>query len=172
MRCFIAIPLPGDFSGDLDKELSANGFKYKFKKNYWHITLKFISNIDNRGYLRLKKILKEISETSRVFQISCYKIDYFPSSKNHRYIAVYLVKNKSLKSLYERLQNEINWSGKKTDLRFKPHITLVKIKNEKNKFNKIIFKMMCKVKMINIYESRPRADGPYYKLLCSFNLKK
>src|SRR3989344_8291343 len=125
MRAFIAIQLPDeikDYLFDLNKEISKLPAKFKLvAKKHLHITLKFISQADEKQTEEIKARLKSIKFNS--FKISLTDKGIFPKTGSARVIWIGLESDNILVELQQRIDEKLidifpDNQG------FKSHITL------------------------------------------------
>lgn len=134
MRTFIAI--------DLEKELKKNLSLLvtnleKGRKNIkwveWkgmHLTIKFLGEISEEKVGEVEDILKKISGMYKPFPLKLKGTGYFPpEKKNPRVIWVGVEEEKTLLSLQDQLERELEKIGFPPEKRkFHPHLTLGRVK--------------------------------------------
>lgn len=133
MRGFIAFNFPEQLKKQLYdiqraiKDVSNNG-SWVNRANF-HLTLKFLGEIDERYVENIDKVLKNISESKSQINISINSLGYF-NNKNNEYKVVWAGLEgdiDDLNSIYNLLEDEMSLMGfKKEKRKFSPHITLAR----------------------------------------------
>lgn len=129
MRTFIAIEMTElkDFFFNLQKKIDKEA-KINFTKNF-HLTLKFLGDIDEEKSKKVKKLLGEIKFNK--FRIKTSLLGVFPNENYIRVIWIGLESEKIIelqKAIDEKLRNFFP-----RDKRFHPHLTLGRVKFVKDK---------------------------------------
>lgn len=149
--------------------------KFVEKENF-HLTLKFLGEIDESKIEKIKIILDNISFNS--FKAILSKIGVFPSYDYVRVIWVSLEPKNKLKELNKEI-NECLKNYFKRDKGFEPHITLARVKTllDKKSFRKRINGLEVPKREFNISEFKLKKSiltrqGPIYQNLKTFKLIK
>jgi len=181
MRVFVSIELPEEVKREVLKSselLEKSGLvsgNFVIKDNY-HLTLKFLGNLDEDKVNEIEERLSEIDFPS--FAASTGEIGFFPSEKYVKVIWVGLNSDKILE-LKKIIDDKLNGIGVQLDGKdFSSHVTLARIKGVKNrdeflkKLKEIKMKSMeFKVNKISLIKSELMKSGPVYKILKEFKLK-
>ncbi|NLB89145.1 MAG: RNA 2',3'-cyclic phosphodiesterase [Syntrophomonadaceae bacterium] len=185
MRTFIAIPIPQDIremAADVRNSLEKTGADVKWveEENY-HITLKFLGDIDQQIANNIYIHLNSISENYHSFVLKVRGIGFFPNANQPR--VIWLGVNGELEKanlLGERIDAHLTEEGFEPERKRSFHLTLGRIRSkrgqkelldETNKLNKIIKSRSFLVNKIDFMESRLTPQGPNYILHKSFWLR-
>ncbi len=174
MRSFIAIELPEAFSAKLQsvqKQLMTDSAKLTLTKTF-HLTLKFLGEIDDGRVDDLKSLLSKI--TFKPFDAKLTTIGFFPDENYIRVIHIGLEPEKQLKALQKTIEEAL--PNFKKDTSFHPHITLARVKfvKDKEQFKTTISKIKLpdfpefKVENFKLIKSTLTSEGPVYEELASF----
>ncbi|MBU3906980.1 MAG: RNA 2',3'-cyclic phosphodiesterase [Nanoarchaeota archaeon] len=181
MRTFIAIELPEHVRAEVFhkfEKLSEGGLvrgDFVEKENL-HLTLKFLGEIDEE---KVKEVIKKLGEIKMVkFSCETGKIGFFPSEDYVKVIWIDLI-SEEVKKLQQEIENKLTEIGiKKDDREFTSHVTLVRVKELKNKdvfHEKIkklgIKKQKCNVDKFLLIKSELTRQGPIYKTIKEFELR-
>lgn len=177
MRCFIAFDVPDHIKDklyDLRKELHAKDAKIKWveKKNY-HLTIKFLGNINENRIKEIDDKLEKISLKS--FKTNLGHLGVFPSDNLIRVIFIELNPAGDVIKLQQMVDSELISIFPK-DERFHNHITLgrVKIVKDKDSFldkiKNIKINGSFDVKEFKFFKSALDRNGPTYELLKTYSL--
>ena len=142
-----------------------------------HFTLQFLGEIDDEKCQQVKAVLNEISFSE--FEVSLKNVGGFPNLKNPRVIWVGIEEDGA-----ERLTNLANEIGTKLtnigfgkDKKFKPHLTVFRIKKKIENISSIMsdFETMEfgieKISKIKLKKSVLSPKGPEYSDLLEVNAK-
>jgi len=126
-RLFIAIDLPKSIK-DLIKSLKADLPTAKWVKE-WHLTLKFIGNVNEETFLKTKAVLKTIKEKS--FSLKITGVGCFERHGRTRVLWVGLENNQTLFNLQKQIETIISEEEicKPETRPFAAHITLARFNN-------------------------------------------
>lgn len=131
MRAFVGF----DFPLQLKNQLSSiqELLKQNTEKGSWvrtqnyHLTLKFLGEIDEKQVDSIGDILKELSLRHSPITVNLHKLGYF-NKKSNEYGVLWLGLDgeiERINSIYIELEQEMNHIGfKKETRKFNPHITL------------------------------------------------
>ena len=134
MRVFIAVEISDEkilnkiqsFQEDL--EINAK----PTKTNQIHFTLQFLGEIDEEKCEKVKELLKEI--TFSQFDLSLKGVGGFPNLKNPRVIWIGIDKKgaEKLVEITKEIQMKLTSLGFEKDKKFKPHLTVFRVKHKIN----------------------------------------
>ncbi len=159
-----------------------SGIKWVKPKNF-HITLKFLGDTDEEKAKLLKENLQETDFKLDKFPYKYQGLEVFPHKNNPRVIVtpVKLGKNK-LTQIYEVLEDiSVNLGFEKDDRKFKPHLTLGRVKNDniKNDVNNFFSELseeyfiniLDHMEKLSLVESNLTPEGPEYMEVFSKKFK-
>jgi 2'-5' RNA ligase len=176
MRCFIAFEIPEEAKqafAQAQEQLDIKNAKLKLTKDF-HLTLKFLGEIDEKKVEEVKNKLSEIKFNS--FETSLTDIGVFPDENRIRVIWIGLDdKEKKIKNLQKQIDKKLKQLNFKEDKMFHPHITLARVKFTKVKedllknlkqikFNKTLFR----VNEFKLKKSTLTQEGPLYEDIAVF----
>ena len=136
IRAFIAVRMPEDISGELENFLAELRPLSKIrwvKYGQFHITLKFLGELEPGVIAQVKDSLTPLKKFDP-FMIELSYIGAFPNLNTPR--VIWLSGDKGAKELTQlsRRVNEVLYEEvdlAKDDKRFKPHLTLARVKDER-----------------------------------------
>lgn len=185
MRLFLAVDLPENTKKYLAQKIELNkkafseslSGKLNFvnEKNY-HITVKFLGDVDLANYQDLVNLIKYHCLGYSNLKIQLAKISIWPL-KNPRIIKASIIKNKNLELITTNLSKAIN-NSKIIQPEFfdlKPaHITLARVKYSQTIKQPLSVDLNFKFSVFNLtlFQSELTPSGPIYTKLESFNLNK
>jgi len=176
MRCFIAFEIPEEVKkvlieaqSQLDKDMA----KLSLTKDF-HLTLKFLGEIDENKVEEIKKKLSEIKFDS--FETSLTDIGVFPGEDYIRVVWIGLGDPKNaIKELQHEIDEKLQKLGFEKDERFHPHVTLARVKFTEDResllknLKEITFeKKSFKVNEFKLKKSTLTGEGPIYEDLAVF----
>ncbi|MEM4336407.1 MAG: RNA 2',3'-cyclic phosphodiesterase [Candidatus Woesearchaeota archaeon] len=170
MRLFIAINFNefADYFIKLQKQLPEA--KHTFAKDF-HLTLKFLGEVDDNKLEEIKKILSEIK--FRSFNCETTELGYF-NKKFLRVIFVSLNCSENIEKLQKKIDAALSNLFKKEN-NFTPHITIARVKivtNKNSYINKIkkirIEKLSKRINSFELIKSNLTPEGPIYEVLGEF----
>jgi 2'-5' RNA ligase len=137
LRCFTAIEIPenikksvADIIDNLKK--SASDVKWVSDENI-HITLQFLGETEESLIPVIKGALYKILATYSSFYIKIADVGCFPSGKRPRVIWVGIEESQALINLYEDISSEmVKFGYKKEERGFTPHVTIGRVKSNRN----------------------------------------
>lgn len=145
-----------------------------------HITLKFLGEIKEERIEKIKKVLKEIADSTGQFNLMIKGVGQFPENKRPRVIWAGIEDCRELISLQERIEKALSKLGfKKEEREFQGHITLARVKESEgierlreaiSRLGKRDFGDM-EVKEFVLMKSELGPEGARYKRLEVFSLK-
>jgi 2'-5' RNA ligase len=177
MRAFIAIEMPEEIKEillDAQKQIDTEKAKIRPAKAF-HLTLKFLGEVDETKIEEIKQKLKEIKFDS--FETSLTNIGVFPDENYIRVVWVGLndPENK-ITNLQKEIDSKIELLDFKKDTRFHPHLTLARVNfvEDKERFIKNLKEIKIKKETFQITEfklikSTLTGEGPVYEDLASFS---
>lgn len=185
MRLFVAIPVPEEikqyaYAIRNELEFLNPDIKWVEYQNY-HLTLKFLGEVEDYKIDRVQKCLMQAAESSTPFVLRLSHLGFFPNRRHPRVLWIG-VKGELDKAdfLGERIDAYLNELGFEDDKKRTFHLTLGRIRSERNQ-NKLIEKIYEINQNITEYkfavnnfllmESYLYSDGPVYKVNHSFELK-
>lgn len=185
MRAFIAIPIPQDIkevAADVRSSLEKTGADVKWvEQDNYHITMKFLGEIDQQIANNINAHLNTICENYRSFVLKVRGIGFFPNANQPR--VIWLGINGELEKanlLGERIDTYLTEEGFEPERKRSFHLTLGRIRSKKgqkelldeaNKLNKLIKSRTFVVNKIDFMESKLSSQGPSYILHKSFWLR-
>ncbi|MBC7363984.1 MAG: RNA 2',3'-cyclic phosphodiesterase [Candidatus Aminicenantes bacterium] len=184
MRVFIAVDLEDSVKEQLANLIenlkpAGRNIKWVARENF-HLTLKFLGEIDEGQVEIVREVLIKLSHQYRPFSLKLKGTGSFPPGQNRmRVIWVGLESGPELFRLQKELEEELERKGfPKEERAFSPHLTLGRAKQPQNqeklkkmleKFSNREFGQMM-VKEITLFQSILRPEGPVYKPLDKFEL--
>lgn len=137
LRCFIAIEIPETIKksvADTIDNLKKTGSDVKWVSGEnIHITLQFLGETEESLIPDIKSALYKILAPYSSFYIKIADIGCFPSGKRPRVIWVGMAESKTLINLYEDISSEmVKFGYKKEDRGFTPHVTIGRVKSNRN----------------------------------------
>ncbi len=180
----MAVDLPENIKDALSekaRELKGIGFKGSFpKRENYHITLKFLGEVEKDKLEDIKIALKEAVKGFSPFVVSIEGMGVFPAFKRPKVVwAGVKERGNLLERIFFRIEEELEKLGfKKEDKKFSPHITLTRVKWAADAEKRRIFELCSKehfigdlkVEKIALYESTLHPEGAIYKRLEEFYL--
>ncbi|MGC8972246.1 MAG: RNA 2',3'-cyclic phosphodiesterase [bacterium] len=165
MRVFIAIELPENIKEELDRLVtslkhSISNVKWVEKENF-HITLRFIGEIDEDKVLQIEKILDEVGSRFSPFEVELSGLGKFP---HVLWVGIEKGSN-TLKDIAYTIEGLLLREGfQPADKLFSPHITLGRVKKDIKKLplEKGFGPISFTVDSIILMQSRLFATGPVY----------
>jgi len=186
MRIFIAIELPEElknFLGELTTFKSTIEGLNIVQKDNFHITLKFLGEVEEKLIPDITDTLKNIANEFSKFTLKITRPGAFPDRVKPRVIWIGTENTDTLKELAKRIDEELSRLGFQKEAReFKSHITLARVKNFKNGkyvFDKILKNFSEKspqfqfqVRDFVLMKSTLTPKGSIYSVLERFHLLK
>ncbi len=181
MRTFIAIDLTGEIKTKLNT-VTTNLKKLPLKVKWvepenLHITLKFLSNIDQNQLAKIKEIIANIACRYNSFSVELANFGFFPNFKKPRIFFISFSSGQILEKIAEDLSQKLNLLGFKKNKKIKSHITLARIKSLKNikqlttEIDQLKIEGKIKIDRITIFKSTLTRKGPIYEKIGKANLK-
>ncbi len=186
MRLFVAIDIDKENKDSLwerAQKLKNFDFKASFpKKENYHITLKFLGEVDEESIPRIKEALNRASQGIAPFEIILSKRGVFPGHRQPKVVWIGIEeKTGKLKKLFENIERELEKLGFKRENReFLPHLTLARVKNIKPQGKKQLLEFCneedyvgkVKVNKFSLYQSILDPRGAIYKKIAEFSLEE
>ncbi|WP_462319381.1 RNA 2',3'-cyclic phosphodiesterase [Marinilabilia sp.] len=183
IRTFVATPLIEmeslkSWVSDLKKVSMSGKIKWN-PPELWHLTFKFIGNMDASQLKPLVESLRKALDGCQPGTIKLEGAGYFGSSKAPGVIWAGIRENEWLLEVMKRIENGVSELELPQDNRpFRPHLTLARVKYLKDSSHLLeAFKEKkdyiwgdFRVNRIVLYKSRLTAEGPVYSELESFEL--
>ncbi len=183
VRTFLAIDLPNDVKEYLCK--IQNSLKQAKADVKWvrtelmHLTVRFLGEISQDMLARVKDATEIATNGLDMFELKTSGLGVFPNLKRPRVVWVGLTGElRSLNILKQRIDNRLFEIGfEKEDRPFSPHLTLGRIKSNKNlsKLTQMIIEqgsivttqkpISFKVKELIVYKSLLSPKGPSYSVI-------
>ena len=138
MRCFIAISLPEELKAKISgiqEKLKAAGADVSWTRpEGMHLTLKFFGEIEDKRIPKIEKALDAVVNGIPTFTLSVSGMGTFPDMRRPRVIWIGLKEDGgNLLRLQKGVEEELKKTGfPSEDRRFTPHITLGRIRSNKN----------------------------------------
>lgn len=178
MRCFLGIPLDNRVKSEIKRKMkwiSSNEFflgNYVEEENL-HISLKFMGDLSKKEISYLTLELKKVIEKEKIckIKVNVNKTGFFPTTSDPR-IGWFGFEKDELKLM--NLRSKLN-EVIKSDEKFHPHITFIRIKKiiDKDfiKHMRISIDTSQIIDRICLYKSELSPTGPKYEVIDEFLLK-
>jgi len=133
MRTFFAFPIPKDIQNDLYNQTSklredSTGVKWVAPENF-HITLRFIGDIEDDILARLEKMVEDVPMHKGIFTVKYKGLGAFPPKGKPKVIyAPIETGKKECSEVYSFLDNLLSAFIPKEKRPYTPHITLGRVK--------------------------------------------
>ncbi len=181
-RLFIALEIPDEI---LDKIIKIRSELYPQIGPRWerrdklHVTIKFLGDFENESIPLLKSSLERSLMNLAEFPLSFNKFGMFHFKGEPRVLWLGLNESPELVEIHKNIENCLVDLGIDKDKRkFKPHLTLLRIKGRENLnlLNKFLEYDIKEIKFtaskITLFKSELNRKGSVYSKLKSFNLKQ
>ena len=181
-RVFIAInvELSCDLSRvfeELKDELEGERIRW-LPENNFHITLRFLGDLQPDQIETVKLILDEVCSEKRAFVFTLHQVGFFKHRGNPSVLFFNLDYGEDLVCLSGTIQKRLNEKGISSNKKFTPHLTLARIKKIKDLFNfyRVVDKYKdlptqeIKVDRVIFYESVLKPSGAEYHVLDEYRL--
>lgn len=183
IRTFLGIKIPKNITDKIEKiqkEIENLGVDAKFvEKENLHFNLKFFGSRKTEETEKIKKVVKNAVPKFKKFELEISRIGVFPSKSAPRVLWLGVAEDKELEKLYDELENQFEKIGiTKENRPFKAHLTLCRMRSDKNKEN-LIEKMSeyehksfgkFLVDELVLVQSKLSPKGPTYVDLGKFRL--
>jgi 2'-5' RNA ligase len=154
MRLFVAVEFSeiGGYLVSLQEKLKETGVKMTFPKAF-HITLKFLGEVDEKKVDNLKEVLKKVK--FEPFKAKVKDIGVFPSETYIRVVWVGLEDGKHMAEIQKQVEDLMAKEGfKKEEREFVAHITIARIRvikdENKKDFSEFVKNIKIKEKEVDI----------------------
>ena len=147
-----------------------------------HLTLKFLGDVALDKIPLIRNTLQNITRQTLPFVISTDVLGAFPSMENPRVIWLGLSRgHDELKNIFEKIEKETAPMGfPKEDRAFNAHITIGRVRSEKNlkslikllKENSFVRAETQEVKSLTLFKSILRSQGAIYQPIEIFSFNK
>ncbi|HSA96061.1 MAG TPA: RNA 2',3'-cyclic phosphodiesterase [Acidobacteriota bacterium] len=178
MRAFIAIDLdPGLKAAvqDLIRALEATRAEVRWTKpGGYHLTLKFLGEIDEATVERVKAVLKAAASRRGAFSLRLRGTGAFPGELNPRVLWLGIEAGPELAGLQSDLEAALETEGfPREDRPFKPHLTLGRVKG-RGRLDKAMAELAkhaaddlggMTARKVALFESLLRPDGAEYHIV-------
>jgi RNA 2',3'-cyclic 3'-phosphodiesterase len=184
IRLFIGIKIENqqkliDLSSSLKMQLSESNASWVNPYNF-HLTLKFLGEVENYYINSIITLLTEISHKVQSFDLHYNKLGYFGTATQPKVIWFDFKPNKNLNLLQELIENSMTDLGfKREEKIYSPHLTFARIKKmtDNSNFNEIIksqtaYSDSFNVSNFQLIESSLKPTGPVYSNVEEFRLMK
>ncbi|RJO65295.1 MAG: RNA 2',3'-cyclic phosphodiesterase [Candidatus Omnitrophota bacterium] len=189
MRIFIGITLPDDTKAHLahiQKELKRSCADVKWVEPHnLHLTLKFIGEFETPGIENVKRILTDVTQRHNSFYAQVLSAGAFPSINCPRVVWMGIGKGAEyIQKIAAELETGLETIGIIAENKpFSAHITLGRVKSEKNKeglvdsLQSLIEKTLTPpthefaVSKLTLFKSTLTSGGPVYETVCEAILK-
>ena len=187
MRLFIALPLPSLVEKRLSEIISdlknAGGNIKWVKPENIHLTVRFLGETDKDQVPLIKEIIDNISTKYNSYNLTLDRLGGFPNLNKPRVIWAGLVDDDQIgimTRMVKEVEYEIRRLGfKPDDKRFRPHLTLGRIKapvgldallDKINSFH--LESINIKLDRLRLFKSTLTPQGPIYESLHEVKLEK
>ena len=135
MRVFIAVSVPNAIRGaiaraqeELRRAVSDDEIRWA-KPEQFHLTLKFLGNVDDSRVDELKDAVRKVSEGFASLSLRAAGIGFFPQGRSPRVVwAGVDESNNRLESLWKALESAMRpFNNEKAEQNFNGHITLARV---------------------------------------------
>ncbi len=179
LRAFIALPLPAEIQREFDviqRHLIETQAEVKWDgPEKFHITLKFLGDIDSSQPPIIAKELENSIGGLRPFDLLFVSLGAFPSIVRPRVVWIGTQQNEHVPAIQGRVERVCESFGfAKEDRPFHAHVTLGRVKGDRNldrltaKLKSITFKpLIARCSEIHIIRSELKPTGSVYTLLNS-----
>ncbi|GAB6101062.1 RNA 2',3'-cyclic phosphodiesterase [Thermococcus atlanticus] len=183
MRAFIAIEINDAVRDNLlraQERIGNKAARIKFvERENFHVTLKFLGEIDEALAEDVKKALAEIARKHKKHRVRVKGIGVFPNPNYVRVIWAGIENDEGIKAIAKDVEREMRRLGFKKDKDFVAHITIGRVKFVRDK---VELAMALKdladedfgefdVEAIELKKSTLTPKGPIYETVARFELR-
>ncbi len=177
LRLFFGIPLNEEIKEKIFEYLDKNNL---FKKNYkwvakenYHITLKFLGDVDGSLVERLEEVGNEVALSFEPFSVYTYKLGGFPDRKRARVFFLSLKDTDKIEKVFELLDNKLtSLNFEREERKYHPHITLARLREFESLLDLKPLELKLDIEGFSLYESILKKEGPFYKILKYFPFRR
>ncbi len=182
MRAFIAIEVSDEVRDNLLKaqeRIGNKAAKIKFvERENFHVTLKFLGEIDEATAEEVKKSLTEIAKRHKKHRVRVKGIGVFPNPSYVRVIWAGIENDEGIRAIAADVEKEMRRLGFKKDKDFVAHITIGRVKFVRDKLElAMALKDLAnedfgefEVNAIELKKSTLTPRGPIYETVARFEL--
>ncbi|MEN3045685.1 MAG: RNA 2',3'-cyclic phosphodiesterase [Candidatus Hydrothermales bacterium] len=170
LRLFFGIPIEEDKKNKIFEYLKKhNVFKRDYKwvpKENYHITLKFLGEVEEKLVKDLDKIGEEISLLFNSFVVHTNGFSGFPNKKKARVFFLDLKEKREIAKVFEVLENKVSkLNFKREDREYHPHITLARLRHPESIPELEPLEIELNIDRFSLYQSILKKEGSLYKIL-------
>jgi len=182
MRAFIAIEVSDEVRDNLLKaqeRIGSKSAKIKFvERENFHVTLKFLGEIDDATAEEVKRALGEIAKKHKKHRVRVKGIGVFPNPNYVRVIWAGIENDEGIKAIAKDVEREMRRLGFKKEKDFVAHITIGRVKFVRDKLElAMALKELANedfgefdVEAIELKKSTLTPKGPIYETVTRFEL--
>ncbi len=185
MRAFVAIPAPRvvkDQAEQVRVQLARANPDVKWVEyvNY-HLTLKFLGDVDEQQLARIRERLRQVSEYCPPFYLKVNGLGFFPNKRKPRVVWMGLDGDlDKAEFLAERIDVYLQDIGFEPEKSHRFHITLGRVRSERNidallhqadQLDTVTRSGLFAVQAFYLMESRLSKEGPEYKVDQAYALR-
>ncbi|ASI98409.1 RNA 2',3'-cyclic phosphodiesterase [Thermococcus celer] len=182
MRAFIAIDVSDEVRDNLvraQERIGNRAARIKFvERENFHVTLKFLGEIDDAQAEEVKEALKEIAKKHRKHSARVRGIGVFPNPNYVRVIWAGVENDEGIRAIARDVEREMRRLGFKKDKDFVAHITIGRVKFVRDKLElAMALKELAnedfgefEVNAIELKKSTLTPKGPVYETVARFEL--
>ena len=182
MRAFIAIDVSDEVRDSLlraQERIGTKSAKIKFvERENFHVTLKFLGEINEVLAEEVKRALKEIAKRHKKYRVRVKGIGVFPNPNYVRVIWAGIENDEGIRAIAADVEREMRRLGFKKDKDFVAHITIGRVKFVGDKVElAMALKDLAnedfgefEVNAIELKKSTLTPKGPIYETVARFEL--
>lgn len=182
MRAFIAIDVSDEVRDNLLKaqeRIGNKAAKIKFvERENFHVTLKFLGDIDETTAQEVKRALEEIAKRHKKHRVRVKGVGVFPNPNYVRVIWAGIENDEGIRAIAEDVEKVMRKLGFKKEKDFVAHITIGRVKFVKDKLElAMALKDLANedfgefdVEAIELKKSTLTPKGPIYETVARFEL--
>ena len=177
-RLFVAVPLPGEVRAALAERLDGVPMPGKVvPPQNWHLTLRFLGEVDEVGYERLLAAL-DISDLGNTFRVSLGAMGAFPRSRKATVVWLAVTDGVArLEELAEETDEAALAAGFESEERpFRAHLTLSRVRPQEDVSTLVDsvpdVGLDWRCEEIVVYQSHTGRGGARYEALETFSLNR
>lgn len=179
-RLFVAIPMPELILSNIFNLINSlsdkqTGMRWE-KKEKIHLTLKFIGEVPNEIVPLIVEQISFLNHFEKI-KFSLTEFNFFPNGYNPKILYIGLSNNEIINQIAFELDQRLFEIGiEKSEKRFKPHLTILRIKKPAshsfiNSFRSLnISSLNFIANEVSLYESKLKPDGSHYKKIKKYFL--